>query len=207
MQKESFVKRVILSLCFSFFNLFAQNSETNVLDTFHDNLSQKVENISLFTDDVLAKSLFYTSKINFLHSEKEINPTSVDALFQNEKYLNETKKSFVRFSTYYFQDSRSQNEAKVKLTARLALTKTTQTSYFFLQNFQNNASDTLENDIQKNSQSTEFGVSFFQKIKQNLETKYSLGLHSTNLFTRARISYKYELAEWTIAPEQNFEYS
>lgn len=85
------------------------------------------------TDEYLADFIdFVTDSFKKRYSKKDLDPKSVDELFQNEKYINETKKSFLRFSSDYSYDSIGNDEINVALRAKIALNKSNHRTKLFL---------------------------------------------------------------------------
>lgn len=175
-------------------------TETNIIDTTHKYISDRVENISNFTDDVTSKTLSYAQ-------QTQSNLEDIDELFKNEKYLEETKKSYLRLSTDYNYNSLESNEFNVKLSAKLALNKSRKNLKLYISGFQQ---DNLEEIIDRNKyedSAPEIGISYLIELKDNIETKYYLGIRSLYPYVRARFLYKKMINSWLIEPIQTAEYS
>lgn len=179
--------------------------EDNYIDKIHLVLSDKVEYLSTATDD------FIVDKINFISSfgkdETKIASNKVDTLFKNEKFIDETRKSFVILSVDGQHNSLGSDDLNAKLSARLALSKSTRILNLFINSFnQDNINDVFQkSDYAENK--PEIGLSIIRDVSKNIESRYSLGLRSLSPFTRARFSITDKIGIWDVQPVQILEYS
>lgn len=196
---------IFIVLIISFSSSVENNiSKQTFIDKTHGYISNKVKNISSFTDDLTLGTL------NFTHSlvtEQNTTFKSVDELFKNEKYIEETQKSFLRLSSDYTYLSKSDSEFNVRLNAKLALSKSNRHLKLYLSDFnKKNFSDI----IQKNSDDEikpEIGISYLQTINKIFDIKYYLGVKSLDLYTRVKISRELNTQFWKIKFLQTIEYS
>jgi len=199
------------------FSADLNTTEENFIDTTHKYISEKVESISTLADDMAVETINYTKSIgsddnktksqNKKSSSKELNPESVDALFQNEKYIEETQKSFLRLSSDYSYNSLDNNELNVRLSAKLALSKSRKNLKLYLSGFnQDNLDNIAKRDVYDDGK-PEIGISYVTQLKNSIETKYSLGIRSLYPYVRGRFSYIKQTELWLIEPVQNVEYS
>lgn len=217
--KGDILFRIILITCMFSFYLFSADlntTEENIIDTTHSYISEKVENISNFADEITDSTIQYTKTIATDNNEtqnktkdnsKKLNPASVDALFQNEKYIEETKKSFLRLSTDYVYNSIDSNDMNVRLTAKLALNKSRKNLKLYLSGFNQDNIDDISKRDEYDDGKPEIGISYLLQFKNNIETKYSLGIRSMHPYVRGRFSYTKEINSWIIEPVQTVEYS
>lgn len=187
-------------LIVSFANDIEKKYENDVIDKFHEQISTKVEDIASLTDILISNLICCDQNISEINKVK-----SIDELFQNEKHIQETKKSFIKFSTNYEYNSLSKNNFDIKVSAKLPLSKSKKNIKLFIFNFNQ---DNINSLIKKNEkENAEIGVSLFDKVSNNTDIKYSVGLRSLNLFTRARFAYKTTIFDFDFEPIQTFEYS
>ncbi len=201
--------RVFLVLILFYSSIFAYDSnstnENNYIDKAHSSISHRVKYISLGIDDFILDKLDFFS--NRDKNTSVIKPNKVDELFINEKFINETRKSYIKLSTDFLYNSIDENSANVNLSASVALNKSNRRLKLFLNNFnQDNINDiTKKSDYTQNK--PEFGLSIIHDISKNIESKYSLGIRSLYPFARATFTYEKKIGNWRIEPFQNFEYS
>lgn len=204
--KEGRKMKYYFILCFLLINTLTAD-EKHYLDQLHSNISSKVENISIGTDGYLADFISYiTTSFKKENATDNLHPESVDELFQNEKYINETKKSFLRLSSEYSYNTLENNELNIAIRGKVALNKSNLRTKLFFQGITNRYNSKLDT-LQEKIESTNIGISYLDTLKKNLDVQYSIGLKNINPYANARIAYKYKLLDWIIAPEQSFEYS
>jgi len=198
--------RIILITSIFTFYLFAVDSNmvhTNIIDTTHNYISKKVEAISNFADSITDNTLEYTK--NFT-DDNGTNFKNVDALFQNERYIEEIKKSFVRLSMDYMYNSLDSNDINIKLTAKLALNKSRNNLRFYLSGLNQDNIDDINKKNNDNNDKAEIGISYLLESTSNLQTEYFLGIRSLYPYVKGRFSYTKEMNSWTIEPVQIIEY-
>lgn len=212
--------RIAITILLLNLYLFSDDSNTperNFIDTSHDYITKKFHAISEKADSVTADTVNYTKNIgkdtnsttenSKKDKQKELNPENVDALFQNEKYINETKKSFLRISTDYAYNSIEKNDLNVRLGASLALNKSIKNLKLYLSGFNQDNVDDITKRKKYDDEKPEIGVSYLIELKNNIETKYSLGIRNLYPYIRGRFSYLKDTGSWSIEPVQTIEYS
>ncbi|WP_331775363.1 hypothetical protein [Sulfurospirillum sp. 1612] len=200
-------KIILLFLCSL---SFAQDNNTtvqnhNYIDQAHSILSNQTESMAIAIDDFIANKIdtfLYQPKNQAVH-----DPGKADALFQSEKFLNETRKSFIKLSTHGQYNSKDANDFGETISASLALNRSNQKFKLFINNLNSDQIDTLTEKADNTEGKTEIGLSFFEGINKSVASKYSLGTRGFYPFTRARFSYKKMIDDWKIEPVQSFEYS
>ena len=211
---------LILTLNLYLYSSDLNVAQENVIDTTHAYISEKVENISNFADDLTEITIEYTKSIgtdnnetqtgennNKKNNSKKLNPESVDAFFQNEKYIEETRKSFLRVSMDYDHQSLGSNDFNVRLNAKLALNKSRRNFKLYLSGFNQDNVDDIATREEYDDGKPEIGVSYVTQLTKNIETKYSLGIRSLYPYVRGRFSYTKKTDLWVIEPIQNIEFS
>lgn len=103
---------ILISFILSFL-LGQEGTQKNFIDTSYDYISNKIESIANFADDTAVSTLTYTLS----HDKKISNPNRVDELFKNQKYVEDTEKSFLRLSSDYVYNTKEDNDINIKLSA------------------------------------------------------------------------------------------
>ncbi len=187
--------------------------EESYIDTTHKYISDKVKIISGEIDNTLNDSLNYLTNKDKNDKKKDIDSLNTgyldksDALFQNDKYLDDVRKSYLQLTTEYNANSNEDNKFKTKLNAKLILNKSKKNFRLFIKGAdQDNINNIIDSDADSED-SPEIGVSVIKDISKKLESKYSLGIRSFHPFIRARYTYKTKTEHWNIEPAQTFQYS
>lgn len=185
-------------LCLNF--LFASNLST--LDAVHSKISQETEHFLHGIDIYIANFLDNISNSSLEHnSYNNSDSYTMDVLFQNEKFRNETKDSFLLFSNDYTLNSLEKSEFNTAIRGKIALNESNErTKLFFMGK---NKSQHLNHGDEK----PEIGISYLSHIRDDLDIQYSLGLRSFNPHIGTRLSYTHKTTNWIITPEQYVEYS
>ena len=130
-----------------------------------------------------------------------------DAFFQDQRFLKETKETYVRirFDTIY--QTRENDSFNLEMDAHLPLNRSQKRFNFFIENLTNkNAGKTLEN-VSSKSAAPSLGINYFAPEAYGITSKYSIGVHGINLYARARYSKDFKAGRWVIEPAQTLEYS
>jgi len=198
---RTFIIVILFSLSFS-------NAEyTTLIDTMHHTISQKVLEGSTYLDTSISQLL--NNDINTSCATKSFEEDSkekaIDSFFQNDRYLNETKDTFIRLRLNSYFYSKKSNKLNAKLNAQLPFIKCKKKWKLFIQNI----SLTDKNEIQHISDTSNFGVGirYYKKEKYGLISNYSLGLNGIHPFVRARYGLPFTIHNWEIEPIQIFKYS
>ena len=201
----------LLTLTFSF--VFpSDSSRENFIDKTHSNITSQVKTVSGFIDSAALKIFDFVSDINKKDIEtkakaKNLNPKSIDELFQNDKYFEETNNSYLKLSSDYQSNSIGVNEFNVNLSARLTFDRSKENLKLYMSGLtQDNLGQIFKHE--DNVEDTpEIGLSYISKMKKNLDTKYSIGIRSLDPFVKANIVYKTKIKSWEFETIQNFRYS
>ncbi|WP_434636283.1 hypothetical protein MLC35_06725 [Sulfurimonas sp. NW7] len=172
--------------------LRAESIDTNssYLDTAHKIISDKVTGYSDTLDQTISK-LFTGKKAQ----------NSYDDFFKNEKYFNETEKSFVSVNLNTQFQSKYKEKSTLNINANIALKRTNQKLNLFISGINEN-----KNIIDKNA-ATELGLNYFRSDSYEIQSRYSIGIRGFYPFVRARYYKVFIAKNWKIEPMQIFEYS
>ncbi|QOP43731.1 hypothetical protein FJR45_07110 [Sulfurimonas sediminis] len=172
--------------------LRAESIDTNAsyLDTAHKIISDKVTGYSDTLDQTISK-LFTGKKAQ----------NAYDDFFKNEKYFNETEKSFVSVNLNTQFQSKYREKTTLNINANIALQRTNQKLNLFVSGINEN-----KKIIDKNAP-TELGLNYFRADRYNIQSRYSIGVRGFYPFIRARYYKIFAAKSWKIEPMQLFEYS
>ena len=186
-------------------------SEQNYLDAFHERASQQVKNWSIYADDRLVDMADYL-KPNENNLSQEVqnttveNSQAVDSFFLNDKYLDETDKSFVSIRPEARFSSKEDEDFNLKIKAHLALSKSKKRFKLFINDLDpDNANNVATEDNERSA--PEIGLNYFAPETYNIQSKYSVGVRGIYPFARARYSSEFNPGDWMIEPIQTFRYS
>ncbi len=198
-------------LLYSDDNNLIKKDESSIIDDAHKNTSEYITNISKFIDTKLsgifidANESCDASTNNCSLLKQEID--SIDDFQKNEKYIDDTDKSFVRLRLNSRMQSIGNNENSINLRAHLALKKSKQRFKFFIESMKNdNFSANNPNSLTDEESSTRIGLSYFSPEYYTIESKYSIGIKSLDPYLKARYKKNFQLQDWIIEPNQSFEY-
>ena len=136
-------------------NATLQNN--SYIDQAHRILSDRTESIATAIDDFIA------NRINtLLHQPKNQathDPGKADTLFQSEKFLDETWKSFIKLSTNGQYNSKDSNDFSETISASLALNRSNQRFKLFINNLSSDQTNSLTEKADNTQSKTEIGLS------------------------------------------------
>lgn len=197
---------ILLSLFLSFEGAADTNSSSPFYEAYIDQKQKVISNqvINLFDSIDRSLSNRFSNSNNYADYEKE---NSVDEFFKNNKYINETEKSFLRVRFGSLVQSKDSTLFSYKISAHVPLSRTKKDFNLFIESIENNYLDDTASETMQNTGTPEIGVNFFAEEFHGIESKYSLGLRGFSAFLRARYSKSFKVGEVTIQPTQQFKYS
>jgi len=191
------LKFLVILLLFTFSH--AENNTT--LDYIHNSISQSVVHWSSYLDTTISQWMD-TNKTCLADGGIQKNKTEkLDSFFQNDKYFEETKDTFIRLrlNSHFF--SKQSEKFDVKFHAQLPFDKCRKQFKLFIEN---DSSTTLHKTTNTNSG---IGILYDSAEKYGITSRYSLGLHSSHPYVVARYGIHYKLKNWNIESIQSFQYS
>lgn len=208
--------KIVLIVSFLFFTLLAQedsnsSEEESYVDAYHKELSSYVVKTSKYLDDSLCAYIEddengTVNDINENHVENDSN--AVDKFFQNEKFLDETDKSFVRIRFDMDLQSKEEDDFGLKLSAQIPLSRSKKNIKLFIDGLdQDNAKDIKADDTESQENAPELGVNYYVPDTLKMDSKYSVGIRGVYPFIRARYNRVLTADDWVIEPTQVFKYS
>lgn len=205
----------IIGMSLSFTAQAAQSNgtEENYIDRLHRSLSESVLEWSNAIDRKLSgwlgaennETAEWEGERYKAPIEKEREKT--DAYFQNRKFLDETKDTYLRIRFDNTVQSRDEDKFDVRVDARLPLLRSQKRFNFYIEDLtKENADKTLE-DVSNKSAAPSLGINYFAPEAYGIGSKYSIGVHGINPYVRARYNKVFNAGRWAIEPVQTFEYS
>jgi len=187
------------------------SQEENYIDSYHKELSSYVVDTSHYLDDSLSEYL--NDDENSTDADKhdpivEQDSNAVDKFFQNDKYLDETDKSYVRIRLDTQLQSKEADEFNLRLSAQIPLSRSKKNIKLFIEGLdQDNTKDIKADDTDGQENAPEIGVNYYVPDTLKMDSKYSLGIRGIYPFVRARYNRVFNAEEWVIEPTQVFKYS
>jgi hypothetical protein len=177
----------------------------NYVDEQQKTLSDKVVNTFDSVDRGIS-SFFGGLDEDIIYEKEILTENSIDKFFKNDKYLDETTRSFVRVRLGTLLQSKASTIYKYKISARIPLNRTKRTFQLFIDDIEKNYVDNTINDDEE-SDTPQIGVNYFAPEYYDIKSKYSIGVRGFSAFVKARYSKAFKVGEWIIEPTQQFKYS
>ncbi|MDA7817005.1 hypothetical protein N9A28_02320 [Sulfurimonas sp.] len=184
------------------------------IDTKQKNISQDVNTLFNYIDKSLGgmfSDSLSDSTCNDLEDRLDKafysgNENAIDEFFQNEKFLNETNKTFIRLRLSTLLQSKESTRYNYKIRAHIPLSRTKKNFNLFIDNIKDSYIDETnpEDDIEN---LPDIGVNYFSPEYHGIKSRYSIGTSGLNLYARARYSKVFNTGKWTIEPIQEFKFS
>jgi len=175
-------------------------AETNYIDQQHRKLSDIVREWGGAVDDAMRPYLVPKE------SSSETKSDKIDSFFQSKKYTDTTKKAYIRLRFTNSIASKEPQQSNFQIRAQIPLQSLNEAFKLFIENTQENYVENLSQNYTQQS-ALAVGVNLFVSLEHAIESKYSLGIRSTELFGRAIYSKDFYSGSWKIEPQQLFEYT
>ena len=204
--------KTLLLFIFITSNTIADNNNTTAshsyLDEVYNAISTKVIDYSNTLDSTLS-NLFNSDENNSSKTDPEgYKQQSVDTFFQNEKFIDETQKSFVRVRLESDMYSIERNKLDFKASAHFPLSTTQNNLNIFIDDItQENVNEVIPTKLDDEQTAPQIGINYFAPKLYDISSKYSVGVIGFYPFLRARYKTIFKAAMWEIEPVQTFTYS
>lgn len=206
--QNNFLYNFILPIV-SFFLLSStmlQAEHNTTIDRYYQTISTGVLDLSEYLDVTISQWLSSDNETNFQCATEPITTIekkNIDAFFQDNKYLNETKETYIRLRIKNYLYSREDNSIKLKLNAQIPFNRCKKEWQLFLQDVQTNNSEIRTTDSSHDG----VGIRYYREGFYGIRSNYSLGIRNSSPYVRARYRLPMKFDTWTIEPVQSFKYS
>jgi len=189
------------------------SAQSSYLDSFHKRASQQVKHWSDYADDRLLNMADYldNKEVNITikkDDELDNNKNAVDSFFLNDKYLDETDKSYISIRPDAYFSSKGEEDFSLKISAHVALSKSKKRFKLFLNDLdQDNAKNVITDKSEEEKSAPEIGLNYFTPERYGVKSKISIGVRGIYPFIRGRFSTEFRPGLWIIEPIQTLKYS
>jgi len=180
------------------------NQDNRYIDRTYEGISKYIVDFSEAIDTTLSGFLEKSDENSTIKLNKK---ESVDAFFQNNKFLNETQETYISIRLNSLLESKEKNSFNYTVNAQIPLSRSQKNLNLFIDNTADKVIKNITPEETEDVSSPEVGVNYFAPSFYGIKSKYLVGAGGINLFARARYSIKFEPGEWTIEPVQTFMYS
>lgn len=132
----------------------------------------------------------------------------MDSFFQNQKFFDESEKTYLRLRLESDFHSKEPNDFNAKLNAQLPLSRSKKHLKIFIDDLTDkNAKDLFHENLDKKEPSSGIGIHYFAPQAYGITSRYSLGMTGITPFVRAKYNIPFKIDGWMIDPIQLFQYS
>jgi hypothetical protein len=132
----------------------------------------------------------------------------IDSFFQNQKFLEESEKTYLRLRLESDFHSKESNNFNATLNAQLPLSRSKKHLKIFIDNITDeNANDLFHENLDKEEPSSGIGIHYFAPQTYGIASRYSLGMTGITPFARARYNMPLKTDGWLIDSIQLLQYS
>ncbi|MCF6339822.1 MAG: hypothetical protein L3J10_03570 [Sulfurimonas sp.] len=177
----------------------------NYIDEKQKSISNKVINLFDGVDESI-NNFFGGSEDNYINDKDIGYENSIDKFFKNEKYIDETQRSFIRIRFGSLLQSKTSTIYNYKISARIPLSRTKRSFQLFIDDIEKNYVNYTTYDDETHN-TPQVGIYYFAPKYHDIRSKYSIGVRGFSAFIRARYSKIFKVGKWDIEPTQQFKYS
>lgn len=207
MQYISIFNIYLLNVIFSSLLLVSSlKAEHNTsIDRFHKNVSTYVLDSSDYLDTHISQWLGNDiNKTCLAEPIEDLSPSSeIDSFFQNNKYLSETKDTYIRLRMDNHLYSKDKNKIRFKLSAQLPFDRCKKQFQLFFKDENTHADEVKSTDTSYGG----VGIRYQQKEKYGVKSSYAIGLRNQAPYIRGRYALPFKYKSWEIEPVQVLKYS
>lgn len=184
---------------------FAEHNTT--IDKYHKKVSEEVLYWADYMDTKISTWLLFNDSNASCPptrpKPKTTHSQDIDAFFQNNRYLNDTRDIFIRLRLNSYLYTRESNKINARISAQLPFDRCKDKFNFYFQDDEGTKNEIQSTDNTRNG----IGIRFQDNEHFGIKSSYSLGLSHGSPYFRARYKLPIHLGEWKIEPVQIFEYS
>lgn len=202
--------RVIALLICPFLAVFATAQETTADKTLDQYIDEKHKEFSDYVvkvfDNIDGSISRWVQESDDNETGEDEAITNIDKFFKDEKFIEETERSFLRIRLGTEFQSKGDEDYNYKIRAQIPLNRTKKSFQLFIEDVEKSYSES-EAPIENKDTSTAVGINFFAPIYKDIKSKYSIGISSLTPYAKARYSKDFKSGDWVIQPTQQFKYS
>ena len=196
------------------FDMSERNNYEIAMDKWHADFSDLVEETSNYVDDGIADFIYEDNKTTPDNNTSLDNNKTKKAVFKDndkfflsEKYLNEKRKGYVKFTPYTKQNTRSDFSDKTdyKIKARIPLHRFKKRFKVWWNRVRKKDKDSVS-DANLTKEEKIKKMSYFNPDKYGIKQRYSLGVSSWYPLVRARYTKEWSYSTWEVELAQTFTY-
>ncbi len=185
------------------------NTEYNYIDETHEAVSKSILQSSTYIDNTLGS---FIGDIDGFVDQEESNQLEtlstdmqeMDSFYKNEKFMEDTDKSFVRVRATSKIQSIEKDDNNINIKARLSFYKSRKNIKLFIEEDDNDGKE-IDGLSDENSK-INVGLSYLTPEYYSITSRYKLGVSGFDPYVSARYKFKYETNGWLIEPVQTFKY-
>jgi len=183
-----------------------QALEYNIIDKAHGIISNEVVYYTNYLDEEISDWLNTSPQKDQCKPMKLTRKSDkhIDSFFQNTKYLDETKDTYirVRFKNYFYSDK--DYKISVRVNAQLPFDRCKEEWKLFIQD--NSLTDNKKYVTQE-GQNLGAGLRYYKKNDYGIKSSFAVGIQRKYPFIRGRFHRPIKKDDWHIDPVQIFKYS
>ena len=202
--------RVMALLISPFLAIFAIAQETATERSTEEYIDEKHKQFSNYVvevfDDIDSSISRWVQDSDDNETGEDEAITNIDKFFKDEKFIEETERSFLRIRLGAEFQSKDDEDYNYKIRAQIPLNRTKKSFQLFIEDVEKNYFDP-ESSTEVKETNTAVGINFFAPIYKDIKSKYSIGISSLTPYAKARYSKDFKVDNWVIQPTQQFKYS
>lgn len=192
-------------------NIYASDENATQECTFEQYVDEKHKKFSRYVVKVFDNvdksiSRWVQESDDDNETDEDETLTHIDKFFKDEKFIEETQKSFFRLRFGSEFQSKTDEHYRYKIRAQIPLNRTKKSFQLFIEDAEKTYFDP-EAPTEAKETNPAVGINFFAPVYKDIKSKYSIGISSLTPYTKARYSKDFKLDNWVIQPTQQFKYS
>ena len=168
---------ILLSYLFLSSQAIAETTDRsfeNYVDEKQKSISNKVVNLFDGVDKSI-NNFFGGSEDSYINDNDIGYENSIDKFFKNDKYIDETQRSFIRLRFGTLLQSKASTIYSYKISARIPLSRTKRSFQLFIDDIEKNyVNYTIYDD--EASDTPQIGIHYFAPKHYDIKSKYSIGV-------------------------------
>ncbi|MBN2782778.1 MAG: hypothetical protein JXQ66_06010 [Campylobacterales bacterium] len=198
---------LVLCSCVLYADDKVETENSSYIDSFHKLTSESVSNFSSYLDDSLSN--MFESKASYDENCSELQKefSEIDRFNQNEKFIDDTDRSFVKVRFSSKAQTIGDIENEIKLKAYVDLRKSKKNLKLFIESSSDDAIEQFNDSYSDNDSKTRIGISYLSPEYYSIKSRYSIAFRGLDPYLKVRFKRAFELERWIIEPNQSFKYN